>query len=117
MQSNLFNPNSEIFSTGVSELLSEKLNITSELNEKQIHIRIKQRKQRSFITTVDNLPENISLEKILKKMKQTFHCIGSIQTSTEGKYLQFSGDQRLGIKKFLIESELAREENIHIHGC
>ena len=82
----------------------------------KIHIGIKQRNARSSITSIENFPSTCDLVSILKKMKKTFHCSGSIQGQSSGKYIQLSGDQRLFVKKFLIDFSLADEDNIIIHG-
>lgn len=108
MQNECFNP--------ISMLDSEmNPNIINVLSNK-IHIHIKQRNQRKSTTTVENLPSELNLELLIKKMKQKFHCNGCVQKSVSGKYLQFSGDQRLVIKKYLIDNRIIEEENICVHG-
>lgn len=86
------------------------------ISKHKIHIGIKQRTTRSYITSVENLPDDFPLIYILKKMRKAFHCNGSIQEGTGGKFIQLTGDQRMAVKKFLIANELANEENIIVHG-
>lgn len=87
----------------------------SNMNNK-IHIRIKQRNRRKNTTTIENLPVDMDLEPITKKMKQTFHCNASVHTTDEGKYIQLFGDQRSLAKKFLMDNKISEESNIIIHG-
>lgn len=102
--------------------LTDEFNIMTfnEMNEiksnSKVHIRVKQRTTRSSITSVENLPSSYDLSIVLKKMKKKLHCIGSIQSGNDGKFIQLSGDQRMGVKKLLIDNSLVAEENIVIHG-
>lgn len=82
----------------------------------KVHIGIKQRNTRSSITSVEKLPASFDLAIILSKMRKIFHCSGSIQTGTDGKYIQLSGDQRMFVKKFLVDHFLVDDENIIVHG-
>jgi len=92
------------------------MNSISTQNNK-IHIRIKQRNGRKSNTTVEKLPEKIDLAVLLKKMKKKFHCNGAVkQSPTEEKYIQLFGDQRLAIKKFLLEHSVVDETNVVVHG-
>lgn len=98
------------------------LNPTIDINDSltndnhKIHIAIKQRNARKCTTTVENLPTQINPEIFAKKMRQKFHCSGSVQKGDNGKYIKFSGDKRSVIKDFLIETGIAKEENIVLHG-
>ena len=82
----------------------------------KVHIGIKQRTTRSSITLVENLPNSFDLTILLKKMRKNFHCSGSIQSGQDGKIIQLSGDQRVFVKKFLINNSLIDEENVITHG-
>lgn len=93
----------------------DDINIVGSINQK-VHIGVKQRTTRSSITSVEKLPASFDLTTVLKKMRKSFHCSGSIQTGTDGKFIQLSGDQRIAVKKFLIDNSLVDEENIVIHG-
>lgn len=94
----------------------DAISAISTVNEK-VQIRIKQRNTRCSITSVEKLPTSFDLVILLKKMRKAFHCSGSIQTSAEGnKFIQLTGDQRLFVKKFLLDNSLVEEENIIMHG-
>lgn len=79
----------------------------------KIHIRIRQRNGRKNITTIDGLPKNLDLQKILQYMKNNFHCNGGIQNKS---IIMLFGDQRTACKKFLTKESLALDENIIVHG-
>lgn len=103
-----------------------------------IHIRIKQRKGKKMVTTVEGISECFDHDKILSYMKKEFQCGGNvvrvpieISGSTKGPrkgtsseeaiesnvtVLQFSGDQREGIKVFLLREEITISRYITIHG-
>ena len=99
-------------------ILNPTIDINDSLNDinHKIHISIKQRNARKSTTTIENLPQQINLDIFAKKMRQKFHCSGSVQKGDNGKYIKFSGDQRAAIKKFLMELGIANEENIVVHG-
>lgn len=84
----------------------------------EFHIRIQQRNGKKSITTLDGLnyitDNNKIIENIIKEMRKKFSC--SVTYKKELNSLQMQGDHREGIKKFLIEYELAKPEDIKIHG-
>ena len=82
-----------------------------------IHIRIQQRNGRKCITTIQGLPEEVDLKKIMKFAKKSFSCNGAVITDEEeGKIIQLQGDQRENMKKFIIKENIAEESEIKIHG-
>jgi len=96
-----------------------------ETGEKQgahqyIHIRIQQRNGRKTLTTVQGIPPKFDAKKILKVLKKTFACNGTIVNDPEmGQVIQLQGDQRKCVLGFLVDKEegLALDErNIKIHG-
>ncbi|KAL7424280.1 hypothetical protein Q5752_001870 [Cryptotrichosporon argae] len=104
-------------------------------NEK-IHIRLQQRNGRKTITTVQGIPDKYDPRKLLKAMKKEFACNGHVVHSADsededaspapgkkdevGKVLQFQGDQRQGVKTFLVDAGVLTEKEaktqIVIHG-
>ena len=82
----------------------------------KIHIRIKQRNGRKSITTIENLPLDVDLTDLSKKMKKTFHCISTVVKSDNEKILQLSGDQRIVAKKFLVDNNIGTENSVITHG-
>ncbi|KAJ1665775.1 Eukaryotic translation initiation factor eIF-1 [Coemansia sp. RSA 1813] len=82
-----------------------------------IHLRIKQRRGRKMLTTIQGLPEIFDYKKLVKYFKNTFACMGTIiNDETYGKAIQLSGDQRLKVREFLIGEEIATADTIKVHG-
>jgi translation initiation factor 1 len=90
--------------------MSELENAFDEIKIIQIHIRIKQRKAKSYITLIENLPGN--KDNILKLMKKTFCCNGT----TKSGIIQLSGDHREAVKKLLLQYNVCDEDDIITHG-
>lgn len=85
--------------------------------ENYIHIRIQQRNGRKTLTTVQGLPKQYDLKKILKVLKKDFACNGNIVNDTDlGDVIQLQGDQRVKVSEFLIEQLQIQKNNIKIHG-
>ena len=84
----------------------------------KVHIRIQQRTTRKRITSVQGLDQDLDLRRILKTLKKTYNCNGTIIESEEyGKVLKMSGDQRQNVKNFLIVNEIVSKEYIVVHGA
>lgn len=82
-----------------------------------VHIRVQQRNGKKSLTTVQGLPAEFDLKKILKALKKEYCCNGCVVEDAEaGKVLQLQGDQRKNVSTFIIENELAKKDNIKIHG-
>eukprot|EP00178_Gracilaria_changii_P008797 TRINITY_DN26334_c0_g1_i1.p1 TRINITY_DN26334_c0_g1~~TRINITY_DN26334_c0_g1_i1.p1 ORF type:complete len:123 (+),score=15.07 TRINITY_DN26334_c0_g1_i1:41-370(+) len=81
-----------------------------------VHIRIQQRNARKSITTVQGLPEDLDLKKIVKYFRKEFSCNGTIVDSELGKVIQLQGDHRQNIQMFLVREEICEKESIKIHG-
>ena len=94
--------------------------IKKEEDEPNIHIRIFQRTSRKYITIIEDLDiidTQIDLNKIVKYMKKTFFCNGSIKKTKDGKtIINLKGDQRDNIKKILLDKKIVKESQIKIHG-
>ena len=82
-----------------------------------IHIRIQQRNGRKTLTTVQGLPQEYDLKKILKVLKKDFACNGNIVKDEElGEVIQLQGDQRVKMSEFLVSQLQLPKKNIKIHG-
>lgn len=82
-----------------------------------IHIRIQQRNGRKTLTTVQGLPTEYDLKKILKVLKKDFACNGSIVKDTSlGEVIQLQGDQRVKVSEFLTAQLQLPKKKIKIHG-
>ncbi|ODV82629.1 hypothetical protein CANARDRAFT_178337 [[Candida] arabinofermentans NRRL YB-2248] len=82
-----------------------------------IHIRIQQRNGRKTLTTVQGVPAEYDLKKILKVLKKDFACNGNIVKEEDfGQVIQLQGDQRLKVMEFLTQQLGLQKKNIKIHG-
>jgi len=82
-----------------------------------IHIRIQQRSGRKTLTTVQGIPEVFDLKKIVKQCKKEFACNGTVVEHAEyGEVIQLQGDQRNNISSLLKKFNLAKEDQIKVHG-
>jgi translation initiation factor 1 len=77
-------------------------------------LRIQQRGGRKSVTTLQGLPEELNLKKILAFLKKEFACSGKV--NEEANAIIFAGDQRTKIAEFLIKEKIAKKEDIKIHG-
>ncbi|GMM49465.1 translation initiation factor eIF1 [Starmerella bacillaris] len=83
----------------------------------QIHIRCQQRNGRKTITTVQGIPSEYDLKRILKTLKKEFGCNGHINKDEElGDVLQFQGDQRQKVLDFLTTALEIPKTDIKMHG-
>ncbi len=95
----------------MSVLSNEEVTVT-------VHLHVYQRNARQRITVLSGLPDVLNLQLLQKNIKKKFCCGGTIKVAENGvdKSLQFTGDQRQEIAKFLVDEGIAEEENISIHG-
>ena len=85
---------------------------------KLVHIRVQQRNGRKCITTVQGLHADLDLKKILKAIKKAECCNGTVVEDEEmGQVLQFQGDQRDAVGKFLTENEIVDAKDVKKHGA
>jgi len=83
-----------------------------------VHIRVQQRNGRKCITTIQGLDTQLDLKKILKAIKKAECCNGTVVEDEEmGQVLQFQGDQRDAVSKFLTENEIVETAKIKKHGA
>ena len=82
-----------------------------------IHIRIQQRNGRKTLTTVQGVPAEYDLKRILKVLKKDFACNGNIVKDEEmGEIIQLQGDQRSKVCEFMMTQLGLKKKNIKIHG-
>ncbi|CAL8272719.1 unnamed protein product [Lota lota] len=85
--------------------------------EDYIHIRVQQRNGRKTLTTVQGISTNYDKKKLVKAFKKKFACNGTVvEHSEHGEVIQLQGDQRKNIRQFLIDVDLAKEEQLKVHG-
>ncbi|XP_029637913.1 eukaryotic translation initiation factor 1 isoform X4 [Octopus sinensis] len=82
-----------------------------------IHIRIQQRNGRKTLTTVQGISTQFDLKKIVKACKKEFACNGTVVDHPEyGEVIQLQGDQRINIKDFLKNHNIAKDDQLKVHG-
>lgn len=81
-----------------------------------VDIRVVQRNARKRVTTISGLPENLDFDKVIKVLKKSLNCSGTIKED-DGKHLQLSGDQRQAVAQFLVEQKICTSKEIKIHGA
>jgi len=85
--------------------------------ENLVHIRVISRNARKKITFVQDLPPEVNLKKALSLLQKNYNCGGAVMDHPEwGKVLKLNGDQREGVKKFLVNCGVTTEGNIRVHG-
>ncbi|KAI0780870.1 eukaryotic translation initiation factor 1 [Trametes elegans] len=96
----------------------DPLGSTQDVGSQQnyIHIRIQQRNGRKTLTTLQGLPKEYDLKKLLKAFKKEFACNGTLVDDEEsGQVIQLQGDQRAKISMFLVEEGIPKS-TIKVHG-
>jgi translation initiation factor 1 len=82
-----------------------------------IHIRIQQRNGRKTLTTVQGIADSYDKKKIVKACKKEFACNGTVVEHPEyGEVIQLQGDQRNNICQFLTKVQIAKPEQLKVHG-
>lgn len=88
------------------------------LSDNVVHLRLQQRNARQRICTVEGLSQNLDFKKIKKTLMRDLCCNGIIiEDPVLGKILQFQGDHRRAIAKFIVDEQLVSSaEKVKIHG-
>lgn len=87
-------------------------------NAMKVHIRCQQRGARKAVTTVSGLDQRIDFKKMLRYIRKTYSCNGSVQKDENGnQVIQLTGDKREVIKEFLTEKEIVLPNSIQTHGA
>jgi len=87
--------------------------LNQEINQEacKIHIRVKQRNGKKSTTSIEGLSANF--QTTLQSLRKVLACNGSIQDSN---VILLFGDQRIAIKKYLIDNNIAANADIIVHG-
>jgi translation initiation factor 1 len=79
-----------------------------------IHVRIHQRNGRKSTTTIEGIPTDLDLKKIVRYLRKVYHTNGTI--IEEENVIQLQGDQRKNIYEAFTQWNIAPKENITVHG-
>ncbi len=83
-----------------------------------MHLRVKPRKGRKYVTTIEGLSEDLDKTKLIRAMKKSFQCNGNAVLHEEhGEIIMLSGDQRANVRQFLIDQEVCADIQIVMHGA
>jgi translation initiation factor 1 len=91
-------------------------------NFEKVHLHVKQRNTKKFITSIEGLEpyleeSKIPLKDLMKSLKKKLSCNGNISKSEEaGNIIQFQGDHRKILVDYLIKNKIVDKNNITIHG-
>ncbi|XP_044945146.1 eukaryotic translation initiation factor 1-like [Mustela nigripes] len=81
------------------------------------HIRIRQRNGRKTLTTIQEMAGDYDKKKPMKVYKKKFACNGTIVEHPEyGEVIQIQGEQHKNITQFLVETGLAKDDKLKVHG-
>jgi translation initiation factor 1 len=87
-----------------------------ETNNK-VTIKVTNRTGKKLQTFLYGLGNEFDLKKIIKHLKKTFSCTGSIEKSEEfGEVIKLTGDQKKKIFDFLISEEICSKSDIILKG-
>ncbi|EDO43611.1 predicted protein [Nematostella vectensis] len=82
-----------------------------------IHVRIQQRNGRKTLTTIQGISDEYDKKKLVKAFKKQFACNGTVVDHPEyGECIQLQGDQRAHAQEFLLQIDLAKKDQIKVHG-
>ena len=86
----------------------------------KVHLRVQQRGNRQYITSIEGLPTDLNLELIKQALRRKCNCNGGVRRSwmdsEESSVINLAGDQRMKVRSFLVEEGVCYEHEIVIHG-
>ena len=95
----------------------EAFNDVENYKVEEVHIWLRQRTTRKYITDVQGLASDLNLNKIMKCWRHEFHCsVTKTFNKNKEKIIRLQGDQRDMVYNFLINEKIIEKENIKIHG-
>jgi len=82
-----------------------------------VHLRVQQRSARNRITIAENLADDLDLKRILKSLKKSLSCNGSIKRDekTGREVLLLSGEQIVAVQCFLVTEGIYTADQIRVH--
>ncbi|KAM5289279.1 eukaryotic translation initiation factor 1-like [Ctenodactylus gundi] len=85
--------------------------------EDYIHTRIQQRNGRKTLAAVQGIADDYDKRKLVKAFKKKLACSGTvIEPPEHGEVIQLQGDQRRNRCQFLVETGLAKDDQLKAHG-
>ena len=106
----------EFLNTTKADAIFDEIDTGDRING-LVHIWLRQRTSRKYITEVEGLAKDLNIKKIMKYWRHMFNVSVSRTHNKDGKrIIRLQGDQRDKIYKFLIEEKIIDKENIKTHG-
>ncbi|ESS70308.1 hypothetical protein TCDM_00752 [Trypanosoma cruzi Dm28c] len=94
----------------------QKRSVQDALEAQKVHIRVQQRKGKKFVTSVQGLNQALNFRRISREFQRRWGCNGTvIVTPDAGTVIQLQGNWSEEIKKFLLDENMATEQNLEIH--
>jgi translation initiation factor SUI1 len=85
--------------------------------EQKIHIKINKRTDRTYISKIEGLPENLNYRLVAKTLAKLCSCCGYIKANDNKKVILLQGNHAEKIKNFLIDNSIVNNANdIVFHG-
>lgn len=82
-----------------------------------VHLRKQQRNARKCHTIIEGLAEDLDLKKIGRYLAKSNQCSFTLVDDPKlGEIIQLTGDKREQVKKFLIDEQICKEDQINMHG-
>lgn len=93
------------------------LTMDAENEVSSVHIRM-QPHGRHKVTTISGLPATVDLKRMAKTLRKAFQCSGIVKVDDDhGCILQLSGDQKVRVREFLIDTGICESGDIVVHGA
>ena len=120
-QTSIMQDNEDLVDEGITNFdrkdAFEEAFTSAGLQVEKVHIRVQQRNRRKCVCTIQGLADDLDLPRILKALKRSFKCNGSVINDAEyGMIISLQGDHRQGIVDFLVSEEIVPKEMIVVHG-
>jgi len=82
----------------------------------KIHIRVRTRRGRKCITSIEGLADDLDLKSLCRAMQKNFNCTGSVTTDpTFGEVIILTGNHCERSRDFLIKAECCEASQATIH--
>lgn len=83
----------------------------------KVTISMRQRNARQCVTLIEDLEEDLDIQRIAKFMGKEFHCNSNVLKDEHGaEIIRLTGDQRQTCQDFLIKHQICELDQIIIRG-
>ena len=97
--------------------MSDLFSLEQGVYSQPVHIRKTQRNARKCFTIIEGLADDLDLKKISTYLAKKNQCSATILHDEKfGQVIKLTGDKRDEVKQFLLDEDICKAEQIHIHG-